>query len=76
MAPSELDKPHIYLTDENGGLYSPSWYTLNLKTALTVKNGWMVTLGAENITNQRYRAYSSGIAGPGINLITSIKATF
>ena len=76
MAPSELDKPHIYLTDENGGLFSPSWYTLNLKTALTVTDNWMVTLGAENMTNQRYRAYSSGIAGPGINLIASIKATF
>ena len=76
MAPSELDKPHIYLTDENGGLYSPSWYTLNLKTALTVSDGWLFTIGAENITNQRYRAYSSGIAGPGINLIASIKATF
>ena len=76
MAPSELDKPHIYLTDEDGNLYSPQWYTLNLKSAFRATENVLFTLGVENITNQRYRPYSSGIVSPGINFIGSVKATF
>lgn len=75
MAPSELLKPHIYVLDENGGLYAPDWYTLNLKSAIYITKKSMLTLGFENITNQRYRAYSSGIVGPGFNFIASLKAT-
>jgi hemoglobin/transferrin/lactoferrin receptor protein len=76
MAPSELLKPDLYIQDENGGLYTPSWYTLNFKSAVDISNKLLFTLGIENITNQRYRAYSSGIASPSINFIASLKATF
>jgi hemoglobin/transferrin/lactoferrin receptor protein len=32
-----------------------------------------ITVSLENITDQRYRAYSSGISGAGRNLIISAK---
>tara|TARA_R110002050_G_scaffold41242_1_gene100063 strand:+ start:56662 stop:59070 length:2409 start_codon:yes stop_codon:yes gene_type:complete len=76
MAPTELKKPHIYLADINGNLYSPSWYTLNIKSAINITKTILFTAGIENITNQRYRPYSSGITSPGINFIASVKATF
>jgi len=76
MAPSELDKPHIYLTDTEGNLYAPQWYTVNLKSAYQATQNIQFTLGIENMTNQRYRPYSSGIVSPGINFIGSVKATF
>lgn len=76
MAPTELDKDHIYLQDENGNLYSPNWYTLNVKSSYQLNKMLMITAGVENITDQRYRAYSSGIVGPGFNFIGSLKATF
>lgn len=75
MAPTELAKADIYINDSNGNLYSPSWYTLNLKSSVVVSKNLMLTLGVENITDQRYRAYSSGIASPGFNFIGAIKAT-
>jgi hemoglobin/transferrin/lactoferrin receptor protein len=76
MAPTELKKPEIYMEDTSGGLYAPSWYTVNVKSSVVVSEKLLFTLGVENITNQRYRAYSSGITAPGINFIGSIKATF
>ena len=76
MAPVELDKPHLYVLDDNGNLYAPSWYTVNLKSSLAISEKWLVNFGIENLTNQRYRAYSSGIAGPGLNLIGSLKFSF
>jgi hemoglobin/transferrin/lactoferrin receptor protein len=35
-----------------------------------------VSGGIENITDQRYRPYSSGIAAAGLNFILSLKAMF
>lgn len=76
LAPTEQAKPDIYAKDANGKPYSPGWYTLNLKanwqftTALSAGAGW------ENITNQRYRPYSSGIVAAGSNLILSLRLGF
>lgn len=75
LAPSEQAKPFIYATDKYGKPYSPSWYTLNIKTSYHLKSYLMVTAGWENITNQRYRSYSSGIVSPGSNLIVSLSTT-
>jgi len=73
LAPSEQGKTFIYATDKNGKPFSPSWYTLNIKTSYQLKEYLLVTAGWENITNQRYRSYSSGIVSPGSNLILSIR---
>jgi hemoglobin/transferrin/lactoferrin receptor protein len=65
----ERQKPAIYARDENGKPYSPSWYTLNIKGTFQLKKFATLNVGLENITNQRYRTYSSGIVAPGFNAI-------
>ena len=69
LAPSEQNKDYIYATDANGNPHAPSWYTLNLKTQYCLLSRLTLNLGIENITNQRYRTYSSGITAPGTNII-------
>lgn len=76
MAISEQSKPHIYAQDENGLPYSPSWYTLNIKLMYQFDKNVLVSTGLENLTDRRYRSYSSGIAAPGINFILSARVMF
>lgn len=73
LAPSEQAKTFIYAKDANGKPYSPSWYTLNLKVGYQATQHVLITAGAENLTNQRYRPYSSGIVAPGVNFIGSAR---
>lgn len=75
LALSERGKPHLYAKDENGNPHSPSWYTLNLKASYQLLDELDITAGFENITDQRYRQYSSGIAGPGQNFIFSVRGS-
>lgn len=72
LAVSERSKEFIYKLDEDGNPYSPSWYTLNFRSQYDFSGRFKASLNLENITNQRYRTYSSGIAAPGINLILGI----
>lgn len=72
LATSEKNKDYIYASDSNGLPYSPSWYTLNLRSQYNISNAIKVTLSLENITNQLYRTYSSGISAPGSNLILGV----
>ena len=65
----ERQKPAIYARDKNGKPYSPSWYTLNMKGMFTVFKSSTLYIGLENLTNQSYRTYSSGIVAPGFNAI-------
>ncbi|WP_411766409.1 TonB-dependent receptor plug domain-containing protein [Winogradskyella sp. A3E31] len=73
LAPSETSKGYIYASDENGNPYSPSWYTLNLRAQYDISKHIQLTTSLENITDQRYRPYSSGITAAGRNLIVSVK---
>lgn len=75
LAPSEQSKIDIYATDANGKPYSPAWYTLNFKSSYEVSKNLHVTAGVENLTNQRYRPYSSGIVAGGNNFIVSLRAS-
>lgn len=76
MAPSEVNKTEIYPENKNGQLYSPSWHTLNLATQYQLTDALQLSASLENITDQRYRTYSSGIAAPGRNFIAAMKYTF
>ncbi|MCP9199409.1 TonB-dependent receptor [Gramella sp. GC03-9] len=76
LAPGEQDKPYLYALDENGNPYSPSWYTLNLTGQYELNSNWLATVSVENITDQRYRTYSSGIAAAGRNLIIALSYSF
>lgn len=75
LAPSEQAKTDIYAKDENGKPYSPNWYTLNLKASYQLVKNLAISTGWENITNQRYRPYSSGIVAAGSNFIVSLRAS-
>ena len=72
LSVSEVNKPHLYALDSNGNPYSPSWYTLNLKSEYTINPKLKLSFGIENITNQRYRMYSSGIASAGFNSLIGL----
>lgn len=72
----EQGKTEIYAIDENGNPWSPGWYTLNFKAMYQFTEHLSVSAGLENITDQRYRPYSSGIVAPGRNLVLSLKAAF
>ncbi|MDZ7693919.1 MAG: TonB-dependent receptor [Balneolaceae bacterium] len=73
LAPSEKGKPHLYAINQNGNPFSPSWYTINVKSSYQISEEVSLHLGVENITNQRYRPYSSGIASAGRNVIFAIR---
>jgi hemoglobin/transferrin/lactoferrin receptor protein len=75
MPESEIAKPFLYAIDLNGNPYSPSWFVLNIKTSYKFKENLLFSSGIENITDLRYRPYSSGIVSPGRNFVVSLKAT-
>jgi hemoglobin/transferrin/lactoferrin receptor protein len=72
----EKGKTEIYAIDSQGNPYSPSWYTLNFKSMYKWNEKLLLTTGVENITDQRYRTYSSGIVAPGINFIMALRVRF
>lgn len=73
---SEQSKDYMYAVDANGNPYSPSWYTLNFRSQYQITNALKASVSLENITNQRYRMYSSGIVAPGTNLILGVGYVF
>ncbi len=73
MPLEEIGKPEIYAVDMNGKPYSPAWYTLNLKVGYDIHSNLRVNAGIENITDQRYRPYTSGIVSPGRNFVLSLQ---
>ena len=75
LAPSEQEKDYIYALDGNDNPFSPSWYTLNIATQYQLNPNTTLSASLENITDQRYKTYSSGIASPGRNLIVALKYT-
>jgi hemoglobin/transferrin/lactoferrin receptor protein len=73
LAPSEQAKTDIYARDSNGKPYAPSWYTLNLRTSYALTSYVTLNAGWENMTNQRYRPYSSGVVAAGSNFVFSAR---
>ncbi|MEX0813922.1 MAG: TonB-dependent receptor [Chitinophagales bacterium] len=76
MPVDEVGKTEIYATDENGNPWSPGWYTLNFKALYQITDFLSVSAGLENLSDQRYRPYSSGLTAPGRNFILSLRASF
>ncbi len=76
LALTERADSHLYAKDENGNPYAPSWTTFNLKTSYAISKMFTVDLGAENLFDKRYRAYSSGISAPGRNLFGTLRIKF
>jgi hemoglobin/transferrin/lactoferrin receptor protein len=72
----EQNKDYLYAIDGNGNPYSPSWVTLNFKAMYKFAKNLIVSGGVENITDKRYKTYSSGLVSPGRNFILSLQAKF
>lgn len=76
LAPEQQERAYLYAFDENGNPYSPSWYTVNLRSLYQLNDSLSFIVTLENITDQRYRTYSSGIAAAGRNLILAVNYSF
>ncbi len=76
LPPEEQGKDYMYAKDDNGNPYSPAWYTVNFKVMYQVTDIISISGGVENLTDVRYRPYSSGITAPGRNFILALKASF
>ena len=65
-----------YAKDANGNPFVPAWYTLNFKAAFYVNKYVSLNAGIENITDQLYRPYASGISASGRNFIVALRGKF
>jgi hemoglobin/transferrin/lactoferrin receptor protein len=72
----EQGKTEIYALDDQGRPYAPMWYTLNFKAHYHINETFSLSGGVENITDQRYRPYSSGLSGAGRNVIMALRIQF
>ena len=70
---SEKNKAQFYLTDRNGLVYSPAWYTLSIKFGYYMNTKTKINLGIENILDKRYRPYSSRLTAPGRNIVLAVQ---
>lgn len=62
-----------YAKDASGLPFVPGWYTINFKAAIFINKFFSVNAGVENISDQLYRTYSSGISSPGRNFIVALR---
>lgn len=76
LAWEERAKTEMYALNADGLAYCPAWYTLNARASMEFKHGLNLNVGLENLTDQRYRPYSSGISGAGRNLVVALAARF
>jgi hemoglobin/transferrin/lactoferrin receptor protein len=54
----------------------PGWFTLNIRAGYTPIPALQIQVALENISDVRYRTFSSGISAPGRNLILSLRTRF
>jgi hemoglobin/transferrin/lactoferrin receptor protein len=52
----------------------PAWYTLNLRAAYQFNKHIQLQAALENILDQNYRVFASGISAPGRNLSITLRA--
>jgi len=76
LAPSQQSNYYLYAKDANGNPYSPKWHTLNFGAQYNITEALQLNATLENITDQRYRPYSSGITAAGRNLIVAVNYKF
>ena len=76
MPEEEKEKTEIYALNADGNAYSPAWATVNLRASYSFACGLSLNVTLDNITDRRYRPYSSGISAPGRNVTASIRYDF
>ena len=55
---------------------SPSWYTINVRASLSLNEFITLQLGLNNLLDQHYKMFASGISAPGRNLMVSGRVFF
>ncbi len=53
--------------------YMPAWFTLNIRAGYNFTKSFRLNVACENITDNRYRVFASGINAPGRNFIISLR---
>jgi len=71
MPEEEKTKPELYARDRDGNPYSPAWTIFNIRCMWKINSALHVIAALENITDLRYKMYSSGIAAAGRNFSLS-----
>lgn len=51
----------------------PGWFTLNLRLGYSFTKNFRLNLACENISDNRYRVFASGVNAPGRNFILSLR---
>lgn len=72
----ERSKDYLYAKDALDRPYSPGWNIFSIYTQFALNRYNSIHLAWENISNQRYRPYSSGISAPGTNIIVAWRGHF
>jgi len=70
---SERQDATPYAKDANGLPFVPAWTTLNFKAGIYINKYISLNVGVENITDQLYRPFESGISAPGRNFYGTLK---
>lgn len=55
---------------------TPGWYTLNLSGMYRFSESFTLQLALENILDQHYKTFASGLSAPGRNFILTLRAKF
>jgi len=55
---------------------TPGWFTLNLRTTAQLHEMLTLQFAIENIFDQHYKSFSSGISAPGRNFIVTLRGKF
>ncbi|MDI1354738.1 MAG: TonB-dependent receptor [bacterium] len=70
-SPSGEDNAQYSADQVNG--YMPAWFTLNLRVGYNITKKFRINASCENITDNRYRVFASGVNAPGRNFIFSLR---
>lgn len=62
----------LYSADPVKG-YMPAWFTLNVRAGYNFTKNIRLNVACENLTDNRYRVFASGINAPGRNFIVSLR---
>ena len=62
----------LYSADAVNG-YTPSWFTLNLRTKYDINRYASIQFAVENITDKFYRVFASGLSAPGRNFVVTLR---
>ena len=68
-----LTKEGNWIEDYQG---TPSWYTLNLSAMYRLSDSFTAQMAIENILDQHYKTFASGLSAPGRNFIVTLRARF